>query len=194
MSHEVQLNPAASNSPAATLPSLAPAGHVTEAPDTVTPYKSGFSGHVSQASHCRPPTAWDQHFASGMGPGRDRRGGTDPHAHHVHKPAFLPAARGALAARRGPAYPPAPDARTPASGRRIALPAEPARQRSAGQARNPGRPVMYPGGTWHRPPADLRATARRQAPATTPAHPILPVMPMSEHSHLAYAGDPALPN
>jgi hypothetical protein len=57
MSHEVQLNPAAPNSPAATLPSPAPAGHVTEAPETVTPYKSGFSGHFSQAlADYRPRT------------------------------------------------------------------------------------------------------------------------------------------
>jgi hypothetical protein len=95
MSHEVQPSPAASNSPAATLPSSAPAGHVTEAPEIVTPHKSGFSGHFSQ-----PPQI--------TGPDRDRRGGTDPHAHHARKPAFLPAARGALAARRGPAHPPAP--------------------------------------------------------------------------------------
>jgi hypothetical protein len=160
MSHEVQLNPAASHSPAATLPSSASAGHVTEAPETVTPYKSGFSGHFSQAP---------ADYRPGPGPARRNRSSRSPRPH-----ARLSARRPQSSSR--PTRPrPSTGAPMPAhrERQRIALPAEPASQRSAGQARDPDRPVMYPGGTWHRPPADLPATGRRQTPATTPAHPIL---------------------
>ena len=63
MSNEVQLSPAASNSPTVTLPSSAPAGHVTDARacrsrwlrwgdttarDVATSQKSGSSGHLSR--------------------------------------------------------------------------------------------------------------------------------------------------
>src|SRR5208283_1692091 len=43
-----------------------------------------------------------------------------------------------------------------ASRWRTALPAKPARQRPADQADDPDRPAMYPGGTWHPPPVNLR--------------------------------------
>jgi hypothetical protein len=68
-------------------------------------------------------------------------------------------------------YPLTPDTRTPQSRWRTASPAKPARQRPAGRAGDPDRPAMYPGGTWHPPPVDLRR--HRASPATTPTHPIL---------------------
>ena len=53
-------------------------------------------------------------------------------------------------------YPPTPDTRTPQADGALALPAKPARQRPADRAGDPDRPAMYPGGTWHPPPVDLR--------------------------------------
>ena len=75
-----------------------------------------------------------------------------------------PGRRGAAASCRGrppkslktPGTAPALSAGTryphTASRWRTALPAKPARQRPA----DPDRPAMYPGGTWHPPPVDLR--------------------------------------
>ncbi len=53
-------------------------------------------------------------------------------------------------------YPPTPDTPTPQADGALASPAKPARKRPAGRAGDPGRPAIYPGGTWHPPPVDLR--------------------------------------
>jgi hypothetical protein len=90
---------------------------------------------VSAAISHRPPQI--------TGPDRDRRGGADPHAHHARKPAFLPAARGALAVRRGPAHPPAPP-----------MPAHRERQAHRVTCRASQAAIRRPG-QWPRPTCDV---------------------------------------
>ena len=81
----------------------------------------------------------------------------------------LLAAQAAAEELKNPRHDPGAIGRHPyphtASRWRTALPAEPVRRRPAGRAGDPDRPAMYPGGTWHPPPVDLRRTAQAMAGA-----------------------------
>ncbi len=72
----------------------------------------------------------------------------------------LLAAQAAAEELKNPRHDPGAIGRHPyphtASRWRTALPAEPVRRRPAGRAGDPDRPAMYPGGTWHPPPVNLR--------------------------------------
>ena len=170
MSHEVQLSPAASNSPTAPPPS--PAAHVTEAPDCrtrwprteaarqahdiATPQKSGSSGHFSRPCHGSPAGAarWNRSARSRQVPGPPPR-----------RTRLDPPRPGPATARRPRRS--AGQQRT-APSKRTSLPAEPApprpRPRPADQVTHRHRPAMYLRCTCHRPCADLRRHRAGPAP------------------------------
>jgi hypothetical protein len=191
MSHDVQLNPAASHSPAATRPSPPSAGQsprrqpaaadgrteaTGQARDIATPQKSGLRGHISPPCHGFP--------------GRNRRGGNRP-SRSRQAPGLPPAAPLPSGFSRRSTIPPLPAggrgggqaARANRRHRRTALPAgpaghsQPARLLTATGLRcTPDIPGIDPGCTWHLPRTDLRRHRAQASAATTLAHPILHVM------------------